>query len=75
MGYFFFFVEVTFIGESLKHPTEFLIELNKYDSVSYLRDQILLKVGCEVKGPIMIAEVLDHHLSKFLVCLIFKHIF
>lgn len=58
---------MTFIGESLKHPTEFLLELNKYDNVNYLRDQILIKVGCEVKGPIVIAEVFDHHIAKVLV--------
>ncbi|CAH1406352.1 unnamed protein product [Nezara viridula] len=59
-------LKVTFIGESLKHPTEFLLELNKYDNVNYLRDQILIKVGCEVKGPIVIAEVFDHHIAKVL---------
>ncbi|XP_022190095.1 ubiquitin carboxyl-terminal hydrolase 10 [Nilaparvata lugens] len=58
---------VTFVPASKSVPVQYVVTLNKRDKVSTLKEQMLrLLEDSDVRGPIILAEVLENHIAKFL---------
>ncbi|RZF43319.1 hypothetical protein LSTR_LSTR001580 [Laodelphax striatellus] len=58
---------VTFVPASRSVPVQYVVTLNKRDKISTLKEQLLrLLEDSDVRGPIVLAEVLENHIAKFL---------
>ena len=50
---------------------ELLVEVNRHESVATIKEQVLATLGEIVNAPLIMAEVLNHHITKILASLIF----
>jgi hypothetical protein len=55
------------VGRRGQEVIELLVEVNRNESVAIIKEQVLATLGEVVTGPIVMAEVLNHHITKHLV--------
>lgn len=58
---------VTFISANANPPVQYLITLTKQDEVSKIKHHLTKVVSDEIKHPVVVGEVFDHHIAKILV--------
>lgn len=58
---------VTFVPASSSPPTKFLLTLNKQEKVKHIREKLCTMLEVSSSTSVEIAEVLHHHIARFLV--------
>lgn len=61
------FLGVIFISRHCE-PTQYLLSLHKLDKIAKLKQELCALIGQQM-NDIIIAEVLDWHVSRILVCI------
>lgn len=62
-----FFVGITFVTAKDLEPVQHTLTLNKRDTVANIKEHLLKTINRPV-SLLVIAEVLDCHIAKILVC-------